>query len=77
VQFYSGDWDDVVPYTYTIRNLDGLGFKQNGTIMHWVNAKNQHIGFKRNFQKDGKLVKLWIVKGAGHEVPQQKPEIAY
>lgn len=45
--------------------------------MHWVNAKNQHIGFKRNFQKDGKLVKLWIVKGAGHEVPQQKPEVAY
>ena len=27
---YNGDWDDVVPYTDTLKNLDDLKLRKNG-----------------------------------------------
>ena len=48
VFMYAGDWDDIVPYTNTINNIERLGMRQNGPIVHWINTKTQqHIGFKR------------------------------
>ncbi len=66
ISLYSGDWDDLVPITYTIENLERLGLRQNGTVTHWTNSKNQHVGFKRTYIQNSRLVKLYVIKGAGH-----------
>ena len=79
IHFYAGDWDDIVPFDSTLSNLEKLGLRQN-TFTHWTNSiTKQHIGFKREFfyAVNKKIVKFWIVKGAGHEVPQHKPDVAY
>lgn len=77
VFMYAGDWDDTVPWTYTVSNIEKLGMRQNGPIVHWINSKtSQHIGFKRLYTQGTREIKLWIVKGAGREVASSKREAA-
>lgn len=70
VFIFSGDWDDVVPFTDTIRNMYKMGLKMQGTPVPWK-IKDQHVGFIRNYSYG---LKLYIVKGAGHEVPLYQRE---
>lgn len=71
VYFFSGDWDDVIPYTDTIKNLERMGLQQDGLQTPWKKG-TQHIGFIRSYQKKSN-VKLFILKGAGHEAVAYKP----
>lgn len=77
VHLYGGDWDDLVPFRNVIRNVERLGMRQSGDLRYWTNGKNQHVGFKRTYVRGQRELKYWIVKGAGHEVAQHKPDIAY
>ena len=79
VLFYAGDWDDIVPETYILENINKLGYRQSGQTQAWINVRtNQHLGFKRTFIKDGyNSLKYWIIKGASHDVPKSKPEAAF
>lgn len=66
----SGDWDDVVPFTDTIYNIYRMGLKQQGAPVPWK-VRDQHAGFIRNYSYG---LKLYLVKGAGHEVPLYQRE---
>ena len=35
VYFFSGDWDDVIPFTDTIKNIDRIGLKPDGIQTAW------------------------------------------
>ncbi len=35
VWLYSGDWDDVVPYTDTLKNLEKMGLRKVGPYKGW------------------------------------------
>lgn len=61
---YSGDWDDVVPYIDTLKNLKKLDLDPQGEFTPWI-VNNQHAGFWREYSG---LV-FYRVKKAGHEVP--------
>lgn len=46
IYLYSGDWDDTVPYTNTMMNLERLGMRQNGSMTPILDdKKEQHLGF--------------------------------
>jgi serine carboxypeptidase-like clade 2 len=70
VFIFSGDWDDVVPFTDTIRNLLKTGLKMQGVPAPWK-IKEQHFGFIRTYTYG---LKFYQVKGAGHEVPLYQRE---
>ena len=70
VFIFSGDWDDVVPFTDTSRNMYRMGLKMQGGPVPWK-IKEQHVGFIRNYSYG---LRLYIVKGAGHEVPLYQRE---
>lgn len=72
VYLYNGDWDDVVPFRDTIKNLQLLDLQPRGDYQPWK-IDDQHAGFIREYP--GLL--FWIVKGAGHEVPQYQRQRAY
>lgn len=76
VHLFNGDFDDVVPFTDTLKNLEKMGFRQSGALRSWK-IKDQNIGMKREFVNGDKKLKFWTIKGAGHEVPQYKREAAY
>jgi serine carboxypeptidase-like clade 2 len=65
VFLYSGDWDDVVPFRDTIKNLQLLDLHPKSDYIPWK-IDGQHIGFIREYPG----LMFYIVKGAGHEVPQ-------
>jgi hypothetical protein len=44
VWLYSGDWDDVVPFGDTAKNVQSLGIKQEGDWKPWF-VENEHAGF--------------------------------
>ncbi len=64
VYLFSGDWDDVVPFTDTLKNIERMGLQQDGPQTPWK-IGTQHIGFIRNY-KNRKNFKFFIIKGAGH-----------
>lgn len=70
--FYSGDWDNLVPFKSTISNIERLGMRQLGSVQYWIDDKNQHLGFKRTYVQGQKQIKFWVIKGAGHTVPTWK-----
>jgi serine carboxypeptidase-like clade 2 len=72
VWLYSGDWDDVVPYTDTVYNLNLLRRKKIGNQEPWfVGEKN--AGFYQLYDS----LTLITFKGAGHWVPYFKREESY
>ena len=64
---YSGDWDSVVPYIDTIKNLKRLNLEESPTYTPWF-TDGQHSGFTQSYSG----VQYVLVKGAGHQVPQSK-----
>ena len=44
----SGDWDDVVPFTDTKKNVERFFFKKTGWWTSW-NVLDQHAGFYQNY----------------------------
>jgi carboxypeptidase C (cathepsin A) len=73
VWLYSGDFDDVVPFTDTEKNVDQLFRSKAGEWTSW-NVKEQHAGF---FQAYDQNLTVITVKAAGHMVPQNQPKAAY
>lgn len=63
IWLYSGDWDDVVPLTDTLKNLHTMNLNPAGPYKPWFTGED-HAGF---FQVYGGLT-LISVKGAGHMV---------
>lgn len=64
---YNGDWDGVVPFVDTLKNLDNLKVS-NPSLFSPIIYKDQHIGF--NTVLSG--LNFVLVKGASHQVPQAK-----
>jgi len=73
IWLYNGDWDDVVPYRDTEKNLDLLQKKKVGSFEDW-HVDKHHAGFYQVY--DGALTVI-TVKGASHMVPQSKPKQSY
>jgi len=48
VWFMSGDWDDIVPFTDTKKNVERFFFKKTGWWTPW-NVLDQHAGFYQNY----------------------------
>lgn len=70
---YNGDWDAVVPFVDTIKNLENLKVS-NPSLFAPIIYKDQHIGF--NTIMSG--LNFVLIKGASHQVPQSKrPESLY
>jgi serine carboxypeptidase-like clade 2 len=72
VWMFNGDWDDVVPFRDTLKNLEKLGLKPSGDYKAWT-VDGQHAGFYREYPG----MMFYLVKGAGHEVPQYQRQRAY
>lgn len=73
IVLYSGNWDVVVPYTDTARNIkESLRLRESYLYGPWF-VGNQHAGFSQLYS--GLL--FLTVKGASHQVPQSKREAAY
>lgn len=67
IHLFAGDWDDIVPVENTIKNIEKLGLRQSGPIVHLTNkSTNQHIGFQRKYIQGNRFINYWIIKGAGH-----------
>ena len=62
IYFYSGDWDDVVPFTDTLKNIAKIKLLQD-MPQEAFKINNQHVGFVRTYNK---RIKFYIIKGAGH-----------
>ena len=62
VYLYSGDWDDVVPFTDTYQNLYLMNLRQQGNMQPWI-INDQHAGFIKVFSYN---LTVFLVKGAGH-----------
>jgi hypothetical protein len=74
VWLFSGDFDDVVPFTDTEKNVDEiLRWKPVGEWTPW-NIGDHHAGFYQTYSKDFHKI---TVKGASHMVPQTKPKASY
>ena len=65
IYLYSGDWDDVIPFSYTVDNIKKLSLKQSGEQEGWK-IGDQHAGFKRKYKYKERTLKLYTIKGAGH-----------
>lgn len=73
IVLYNGDWDDVVPYHDTIKNIKQvLGLYDSGVYTPWFTG-NQHSGFHQLY--NGLLFTTF--KGASHQVPQSKRAEAF
>lgn len=72
IWLFSGDWDDVVPFRDTVKNLEKLDLKPQSPYHVWK-IDGQHAGFYREYPG----LMFYIVKGAGHEVPQYQRQRAY
>lgn len=65
VWLYSGDFDDVVPFTDTEKNVKKLYRSKAGEWSSW-NVKDQHAGFYQSYDQNFTVI---TVKAAGHMVP--------
>lgn len=45
---YNGDWDDVVPYTDTLKNFRKMGLQPQDKFLPWI-VNGQHAGFYREY----------------------------
>lgn len=70
---YTGDWDSVVPFTDTYKNILSMNFRQQGSMMPWM-VGEQHADFIRTYSYN---LTVYHVKGAGHEVPLYQRQRAY
>ena len=70
---FSGDWDDVVPYTDTEKNIIKLERYKAGEWSPWLVGET-HAGFYQAYDNN---VTIITVKGASHMVPQTKPKASY
>ena len=73
VWLYSGDFDDVVPFTDTEKNVDKLYRVKEGGWSSW-SVKDQHGGFFQTYDGDFTVI---TVKGAGHMVPENQPKASF
>lgn len=73
VYLYTGDWDDVVPFTDTLDNLFLMNLRQQGSMQPWI-IDDQHAGFIRTYSYN---LTVFHIKGAGHEVPLYQRERAF
>ena len=73
VWLFSGDWDDVVPFTDTEKNVDKLNKEKLGEWSSW-SVGDQHAGFYQLYQNKFNVI---TVKGAGHMVPVAKPKASF
>lgn len=73
VWLFSGDWDDVVPFTDTEKNVDKLQRNKVGQWNAW-NVGDQHAGFYQMYENGFTVI---TVKGASHMVPQTKPKATF
>jgi len=73
IVLYSGNWDVVVPYTDTVKNIKSTLKLRESYIFHPWFTGNQHAGFAQLYS--GLL--FLTVKGASHQVPQSKREAAF
>lgn len=73
VWLFSGDWDDVVPFTDTEKNVDALRRTKVGEWTAW-NVGDQHAGFFQLYDNNFTII---TVKSAGHMVPQTQPKSAF
>lgn len=72
IWLYNGDWDDVVPYRDTEKNLNKLKASRTGEWTAWYYGEH-HAGFYQEYKE----VTVITVKGASHMVPSTKPAQAY
>jgi len=72
IWLYSGDWDDVVPFTDTEKNVYKLNRPKQGDWTPW-NVGDQHAGFYQTYDR----LTTITVKAAGHMVPQNQPKASY
>jgi serine carboxypeptidase-like clade 2 len=63
IWLYNGDWDDVVPFPDTLKNLDKMNIKPIGPYKPWF-VHEDHAGFYQAYSG----LTLITVKGAGHMV---------
>lgn len=73
IVLYNGDWDAVVPYVDTLKNIPGLYINPVSEYQPWF-AEDQHAGFKLDYTNNLSLI---IVKGASHQVPQSRRVAAF
>jgi len=73
VWLFSGDWDDVVPFTDTEKNVEILAKNKVGEWNPW-NVGDQHAGFYQLYENNFTVI---TVRGASHMVPQTKPKPMY
>jgi serine carboxypeptidase-like clade 2 len=73
VWLFSGDWDDVVPYPDTEKNVKNFNKAKTGAWTPW-NVGEHHAGF---YQMYGDKLTVITVKGASHMVPSTKPKPSY
>jgi serine carboxypeptidase-like clade 2 len=70
---YNGNWDVVVPYIDTVKNIkQKLRLRESYIYQPWF-VNKQHAGFSQLYS--GLL--FLTVKGASHQVPQAKREAAF
>lgn len=70
---YNGDWDAVVPYVDTLKNIGKLYVATVGNYTPWF-VEGQHAGFYQNYTMNLRYV---TIKGASHQAPQSKRAAAY
>ena len=73
VWLFSGDFDDVVPFTDTEKNVIDFHRDKVGEWSSWSTG-DQHSGFYQVYDRNFTTI---TVKGAGHMVPSVKPKQAY
>lgn len=73
VWLFSGDWDDVVPYPDTEKNVVQFNREKAGGWSAW-NVGDQHGGFYQAYDRNLTVI---TVKGAGHMVPQNQPKHSF
>jgi hypothetical protein len=67
IVLYNGNWDVVVPYIDTLKNIKALNLRESYIYHPWFTL-NQHAGFVQLYS--GLLYVTF--KGASHQVPQTK-----
>ncbi|KAL8166233.1 hypothetical protein V2J09_007732 [Rumex salicifolius] len=70
---YSGDHDMCVPYTGTQEWTRSLGYNVVDSWRPWM-VNNQVAGYVQGFQHN---LTFLTIKGAGHTVPEYKPQEAF
>lgn len=64
---FNGDWDSVVPFSNTMRNIEKLRLQPTDTYKPFF-VNDQHAGWTQIY---GGLI-FYRIKGASHMVPQSK-----